>query len=301
MKRLIRFLIGALILLAFFLWVGPDKIIATISKMNLLYLPLILVFLFAAIIINSANLYLFSNLFNRLPFKKAVEINLLSWAASFFALGKLGQFSQVYLLKRNGMNVGQATAITILDKSITLTMLSIFGAMGAVIFLGKSSAYMVAAIAIIPCFLAVSFFSEFGRGIIKKYLLRKYSKIFSGFSKAIKTIISNKKVLVANFLLTNTRLLFNAFVLFFLVASVGVKADFLNLFLLSVLTQIITYIPITLNGLGIKEGGFTVMAAYIGIETVVALSAISIVTVIEYFTMCAIMIVFSNKFLKKIV
>jgi uncharacterized protein (TIRG00374 family) len=291
----IRLAAGFLIFALFLLWAGPESIISTIAGIDTIYLLPVALFFFLSIGLNITNLYLLSNVFSPLEWKKAGSINLMSWAASFFGPGKIGQFSQVYFLKKNGLSVGQATAITVIDKTISILVFAFFGIFAAFLFLGEMAVYVVGSLLLTFLVLGLFLFSGKGRGIIKKYLLGKYSAIFAGFSQSVGEVKEKKLLVSLNLAITTARFICNTAVVFFLLLAVGAGTGFTNLLLINGLTQIISYIPFTISGLGFKEGGFAVMASYIGIEKAAAFGAISLATLIDYLSVAVIVSYYSRK------
>ena len=298
-KNLLQFAVGVAIIAAFFLWVGADKVISAVSRMNAIYLLPIFALMAVSIILNAMNIYIFTSRFMKISLKEAIEINLLSWAAGLIALGKFGQLSQIYLLKKKGMSIGDATAVTITDKSITLAVLSTFAVFGAALFLGNSAINAIIILAVTIAAVAFMFFSDFGRGIIK-FFLRKHSALFTGFSKAQGRLFRSKAIF-ANIIVTITTFFCDTLILLLLLRSFGANADFMELALINALTRTISYIPITFSGLGLKEGSFTILAGYLGVDKIIALSAMSVATAIDYALVAAITLFFSKKQIDKVV
>ena len=88
-----------------------------------------------SLIIGAVNLkILLSPLSKNISFYKIFYYSVLSWAVGLFVPGKIGEFSFVPLLKNEGVRVGHGSAIFILDKLITLVVLSIFSLIGIYLF-----------------------------------------------------------------------------------------------------------------------------------------------------------------------
>ncbi len=300
MKLTLSLITSAVVFGAFVLWVGPENLINRIATIDLTYLPFLVVLLFAQLALSAANIWMLSRGFTKISYKKSFEINLFSWVSGFFAPGKIGQLSQIYLLKKNGLTVGQATALTVTDKIISLFTLGFFGILAAFLFFPELWLQITVFTSVLLCLPVLLLFSAKGREIIKKYVLRKYAGIFAGFSVAIKGILAKKIVLAADLVFTVARVALNALFIMTIILALGGNVNLIVILLIDSLAQLLAYMPISFNGLGIREGGFTVMASYIGIEKTLALSAISISTVIDYLAAGLVTAFFSGKIVGRV-
>jgi len=283
LKTLAKLAIGIGLVVAIVQIVGIEKMVDALAQFDLAYfIPLILLFI-ASLVISALNLKLIADLFRVISFREALSIVVLSFAATLFSPGRIGQFSQVYLLKNKGLTIGQGTATVIADKVLTLVVLSFFASLSVIFFLPPDYGVTVLG-GLVVGWIGLFFFlySETGRNLIKKFILRKYRDIFTGFKKAIDEIVAQKQRVFWDLVLSAVRLLVTALTTQVAILGLGGNAFFPWIILISAATQILSFIPITPNGLGVKEGGFAVMATFIGIPLGVATIAIFIMTILNY-------------------
>ena len=201
------------------------------------------------------------------------KLNLLSWSIGLFVPGNLGQFSIIYLLKKEGLELGESTAIVLLNKIITLISLSILSIFGFFLFLPYKEVLQLIIILILLGIIIFFFIMhEKGRTLIRKYILRKSSPKFEGFSKTLrKFYIEHPKRIIVNFLLTFIRWFLTALMMMFLFLSLGFKVNLLYIFLITPITIIISYIPISIGGLGLRESAAVFLYGIIGVNSVAVL------------------------------
>jgi len=283
-KKPAKIIIGLAILAGTLYYIGFESIVENFSKMDIIYLPAVLIFSLASIFINSLNLFLLGNLFQKLSVSKAFDFVFTSFAATMVTPGRLGQISIVYMLKKHGFELGEATALVFVDKAVTIFVLSVFGSMGILLLMPREFFLQVLALLTAGWTGGLFFFySEFGRNIIKKFVLGKHQELFTGFKKSIDIIVAEKKALIKNIFLTFIRLNITALTEYALIISLGGSVDYILLLLISAVTQLLSFVPLTPNGLGIKEGGFSFLATLIGVPLGIAGTTIFTMTILNYF------------------
>ena len=128
-----------------------------------------------------------------------------------------------------------------------------------------------------------SILSERGRSFIRKHILRGFSKYFEGFSKTLFFYLKKqKKVLLLNFLLTLLKWVILALVISFLFVSFNSPMPFIYVLLISVITTIISLVPISISGLGVREASAVYLFSKVGATIVITASVQLINLVIVY-------------------
>jgi len=262
--------------------VGVEETIALFAEFNLALLPLILLFFVSTFFLNAANLAVLSNSIGRLEYKKALKFQFLGFVTAWILPGKIGQFSIVYFLKKDGFKTADAASIVVIDKLLTILALSIYGLAGSLLFLDSTTSTAILISVAGLWILALLAFS----GMKFDWLTRKFGAKIHSFSKdvvaALETFRRRKKVLALNFAITSLRTLIVASVLFLLVFGFGGSLALYEVFFLSCLIQLIGYLPITSGGIGFKEAGFVYLAGTLGVAASVAFSAAFATTVLNY-------------------
>jgi hypothetical protein len=293
----IKFLIGIVILSNLFYKIGFKSILTTMSEMELVYIVPIVIIIIATNFIGGLNLkILFSTFKINIPSIKLFRSYSLSWAISLFIPGRLGELSIIYFFKKSNISIGMASAAIILDKIISIIIVAFFAFIGLFIFLDKSQIIKIIAFFVLfIVFLIYSIFNEKIRNIIRM-ILGKYSRKFTGFSKSLFQMTEKGKMnLFLDFLLTITKWIISTSVIFFLFLSLNQKISFFDVLLLNSIISLISLIPISLSGLGIRESAAVLLFTKIGIKNEITASTYFAALIIKYIIAVLILVFFMQK------
>ncbi len=265
--------------------VGLDSIIKTLSKTNPWFLIAVILLYPPAIFLSSLNIFLLIKpIKQKIRFSKIVKFTFLAWSFGVLTPAKLGHFSMIYFLKKEGVNIGEGTAICILDKIISLSLNVLFFVLGFLLFFSLKQA--TAAIALVVLAAAIAFFfllSSTGRNLIKRYLLRSYSVKFEGFSRYISNYIKKyKRYILINYIITFIVLVISSITLLLMFMSYGEFTSLFNVIIVRSINTLVSLIPITLDGLGIKESIGTFLFVRLGLTAPVIITSYLLLRVISY-------------------
>lgn len=288
--------IGAAIVLYLVHFVGIGETYKTLRGVKLTYLPLIIaVFLFGvgmralnfkALLLSHENEGK-TALAKQIGLRSLVKISFVSWAAGMFTPGKLGEFSSIYLLKKEGINTGKSAAISLLNKAVTTFTILVFAIIGLVKFMGvKESAQLIViffAITLLPYGLITSAKT---RGLIKKILCRllgKHEQHISGFTDELDTYLARrKKLLLYNFALNVAWIAVSSWLFSLAFAAVGQSVGFVDILLVNSIGTTTSFIPITIGGTGLREASALVFFGMLGINSAAVLGSHLIIAAISY-------------------
>ena len=292
---LLRLIISILLIGFLINKIGINKIIQTFISMNKIYLILIIPLYVLALFLGGLNLYfLTKKIKNKIKLKKIINYYLISWALSSFMLGKLGEFSIIYLLKKEKINYGKGLAIVIIDKAITIVTISIAAIITILILLDIKEAYKLLLFILL---LMVSLFlvqTKLIRNIIKRIISKKFADKFKRFNKTLTIFLKkNKKLLLLNFILTLLKWAIMSIVVYIIFLSFGSRANIILISLISMSLTILLLIPITINGIGIKETVAVYLYGLIGLSPEIVISTYLLLTVITY--ACSLIILAKRK------
>jgi uncharacterized protein (TIRG00374 family) len=236
-----------------------------LQRINLYYYLIALLLFLTLIFINSQALKVLFDTIKQQKFNDWLRIFIPSFVIGMIIPVRAGDVTMAVLGKNKGFEIGQSTSIMIIDKLITLLIFTPIAAIGLLIFINTTEIFYGIIFSIL-LILGFSFlYSKSGRLILIK-ILGKKAEIFKGFKKTLQDILNqNKRALVMNGLLTLIRPLINGLVLILLLASLGYNLNLMTAIIISSITFIVLIIPITPNGLGIKEGLGTILLSVIGI------------------------------------
>ncbi len=258
--NLLKIVLGLGIILYLYTTIGIDRIWLEISQLNPSYIVPILFVLGLSFVIATLNILIFIRAIGKnVAFSQLLKYYIISWSMGLVVPGKIGEFSIVPLLSKKNVKIGEGTAISILDKVITVFVLSIVSAFGLIfIFDLPDTPILLLVLIIISVAPVLIIRSEAVRQIIRKKILRKYEKKFIGFSKVFFSLIKNKATLL-NTILTGFKWFLSSATLWLFFLSLETHLSLVLVFFVSAITTIVSLVPITISGLGIREG----MALYL--------------------------------------
>ena len=267
--------------------INKISLIAVVNAMkatNLVYVPIILFFFFTSFVIKAWNYRLLTKPIANIPFLPLFKTSIFSWATGMFAPGKIGEFSAIYFLKKQGVPLGPATAISILDKLITTSLLSAVAVVALFFNLKKSQLALeilvIAAGSIVV--IVLTLLNHTLRGFARKHILRKYETNFVGFSKFLLNYGKNNlHLMIFNYGLAFVWLIVSTVIVWLGLASVGVYTSLVTLFFINTVSIIVSIIPITLGGLGVRELTAVALFQQAGWPAAEVLGGYLVVTVIS--------------------
>ncbi len=282
---IIKLIFGLLLLFFVFYRVGLKEIYETILKINLFFvIPFIIVFYTLFFILGGINLKVLLNPIKKVSFKKLIKYYALSWSFGLFVPAKIGEFSLIFLLKKEKIPIGKTTAICVIDKTITLITFVIFSVIGFLIFFNRVDSLKFTLILLAILFLAISsVLSNRIRSIIKK-IIGKYNVYFKGFSKTLfKYLRKNKKVLLINFILTLIKwCLIDAGLVFIYFLAFDTMVNPIYIILITAIVLIVGLLPVTINGIGVKTPTAIFLYSQLGIMGAIVASVHIIDLIIKY-------------------
>ncbi|MEK6957780.1 MAG: lysylphosphatidylglycerol synthase transmembrane domain-containing protein [archaeon] len=297
--RLFRLGIGVVLVLLLVYFGGIANTLATISSFDLFNPALsgwILLIFAATLIVTWINLKILFDAKYSLESRGFFLDFLASWAIGFMLPGKIGDFSLAYFLK-DKIRVGESTAVILLDKVIGIAALSVIGSLAFMLFSEKGVAE-AALLLVLLAWLACGFlvFTSNGRGIIKKIVPAKYTEKFAGFSLTLNYFLAKEKKRIAlNFLLSIARLVLQAVIMVTIFWGIGISAGVVDITLVLAATTLLSFVPITTSGIGIREGAFAFFTLQLGIPVAASVSASLIGFFFNYLLVLIITIVLFNR------
>jgi len=298
----LRFILGIGILALLFYKIGFESILVVFTSMNLSYLPIIIIMYFMNLYFGSLNIVILMK-----PIKTTMTLMdiyryyMLSWGVGLFIPGRVGEVSLVYFLKKHNLPLGQGFLIFVLDKFISVLVLGIVSTVGFFMFFDLNTAlWLLGLVLVIISGLGSVIFSGFGRDKIKKYILRKYAKKFKGFSELLKFYTTKKfHLLFLNFLNTIVRWVVSAIIYYFAFLSFGVNLPLWLIFLITCITSVMSFIPLTISGLGIRESVGVYLYSLQGVQAPIVASAYLLIVICSYGVAAFIFYFFNYKGLIK--
>lgn len=283
--------VAVAILLYLVQFVGIGKLYATILATKLAYIPLIAaVFIFSVAmrgLIFKVLLQPYESKEKEFKLARLSWISIVSWAAGMFTPGKLGEFSSIYLLKKEGLDTGKSAAASLLNKIITSLTILAFAIIGLIKFLGvKDSLQLIAVFAVLTVLPYIAVTNKQARELMKRIFgrfLKKYEEHFAGFVTELDSYLSKRKKLLLYSILINIAWIAVSSWLFVLAFSaVGQKVGFLDVMLINSIGTTTSFIPVTIGGTGLREASALVFFGKLGISSAAILGSHIIIAAISY-------------------
>lgn len=210
----------------------------------------------------------------------------VSYAVGFLSPGRISEFSLAIPFREKGIPLGQALALIILDKITVFVFLSIMGSVGVLYFMGVVG-FLVTILILFIIFLLIykAFSSDKLELFFHDRILKKRFEGLKGISGTIRLFFSDFKVylfLALLFKIFKWGFSFSAVYIIFL--SMGYNLNFFALSLIFSLVVLMSTIPITFSGIGIKEGaGAILYSTFLGVSPAIASNAMLLSTAKNFF------------------
>jgi len=293
----IRFGIGVLILFLLFYKIGFLKIYNTLKIINPWFLIPIFFFFLLSWIISTLNIkILLKPLGYKISFWKLFRFFWISKTVTLIVPGRIGDFSIIAFLKDKKYNIGKLSAVVFTDKVLTLFFSFLFAIIGFIIFFDWS---LVLKVVVSFALITIIFFlllTKKSKNFIKKYILRRYAVHMSGFTGTFYDYFKKyKKFVLIDMFWTVIRILANVISEFFMFLALGNIVGIFFLIIIESIETIIGMLPITPEGIGIKQSLGVYLFGLIGIASPIVAARYVIGLLEKYF--CGLLsILFVKKF-----
>lgn len=299
----IRVVVSLGILTYLISWIGIADLYQAFRAMNKFFLIPILFLLLGVLPLLRAASYkaLLHKATKRISFWEVYGVNAYSWAVgSLLPGGKLGEVSAVYFFKKKNLPVEEGAAITIIDKLISVIVVSVLAVLGIARFIGLKESIMLIAIGIFALFVGVAIIFLFIRNrtlfdFLKKRLGR-FGVHLSSLTYLLRTSFKEgKRYLLMNLVLTiaATAVAAGMYVLSF--AAFGQSVSFFDVLLINSAGMLVALIPISIGGIGVRETSVVLLFSKLGINNAITLSAYLLIALIGYVIATMILLFYMSR------
>jgi hypothetical protein len=275
-------LIGLIILIFILTRIDLDAFIAQFKNINLY-------FLFTAIILNLFLIFIKTIRWKAflttqslsISIKNAFSIYLSALYIGFITPGRLGEIIKALYLKQEQVtSFSKGLSSAIMDRLLDLYFLILLGSVGVYYFLkgrGISLEFVIGFVVILSLLIIIlhpkvlNLLTHFlFRKITPKKFKNKINESVNEFIEGMNQIIN--PVLLFGILLTVFSYSFFFFQCFLIAKSIGLQISYFDLALIMSIVNIITFIPISISGLGTREASMIFLFKLIGLSTEAAIS-----------------------------
>ncbi len=288
--------LGILLLASVYFLIGIRTVIEKIASVDLFFVLLSVALMIIILAMSGLNVQISVRPFQKISLLKSLKYYLFSWTIGFAGLGKMGELSIIPLLQKEGLSAGQATAAAILDKIITLFTLLLFSAIGLLFFFAVPYAVQSVLLGFFVLAVVVFFvWTPRGRDWLKR-IIGKRSAWFFGFGKAIDSYSSKRLDVVAlNTVVTIARWVLLAVFTQVLFWGFGFYPAFLDVVFVTTIASLVSLIPISPNGIGVREITYTFLAALRGWPATITVSVITLSLAIHYAIALVVLVLFARE------
>jgi uncharacterized protein (TIRG00374 family) len=122
------------------------------------------------------------------------------------------------------------------------------------------------------------------RDFIKKYILRKHFEKFEDISKTLSFLYNyHFDAVVSNFFITMAKWILTSFIILFFFYSIDIKVDFLYIFFITPIGVLVSLIPISMNGIGIREYAVVILYGMVGVDGASVILVYLLNLIVNYF------------------
>jgi len=294
----LKIIVGFLLIFFISKRIGVPNIIDALLKINTIYILLILIVYFVSLVIGSYNVkMLLNHKYKNIRFSSFFKHFFTSNSIGLFLPGKIGDFSISYFLNReHNVKASHSFSAVLIDKLLTLIFVILVALIG-ILFLFEDliQDYLIILGIIALAILGILVLIIFGKKLIK-IMLGDYYKYYDEISDFFKEILkSQKKILLLNILLTTLRSIILTLVFYLSFMAFGLNIDFIKLFLINSIVIFISLIPISISGLGIREGSAVFFFNKFNIPSAITFNAFILVTIITYIIAVINLIIYNPK------
>ena len=279
-SKIIKFTVGVAVLVLLLYHVGFSEIVSLFEMIDYSYILIAFILFVISIILAAVNLRVMIRPLRKIPLAHFIDYYLITRVSSLFLPGRLGEFSMVYFLKKEKVNIGKGTAAIIMDKLITLLASIIIGAIG-ILFLFKEQIGLLILLAVGAVILSIIII--IGEKVINNYLQKKFASLVSDFSETLRDYRKKyQREVLANSLLTLGRFGIIAFSAHYMFLAIGVEVSSVWILLIGGIEVLTIVVPITINGLGIKQSIGVYLYSLVGVTPEITAARYIIGLIIQY-------------------
>ena len=282
-KHLLKIIVSLAILVAIFLKVGIKETLVHLKNADPVFILLIICLQIITLLLGAVNIFILAKKMKKdLTFKSILKDYLIIWPIGLFFPSKLSDVGMVYLLKKRDIEVGKAVAAMIVDNTITLWVIALFSLIGIYAFYGLTGAIVAFVLIIVGMILGAILVSPYATNFVKRVILKKKAVYFKGFSRGLAELEGDKGIILVNTFLTVLKLMSIFFTYYLAFLAINKAVGFSQVIQVTSISRLATLLPITINGLGLKEGIAIYLFNILGVAGSVVLSVSLIATITTY-------------------
>lgn len=205
---------------------------------------------------------------------------------SILTPARIGQLYLIKLLNNHGIPTGIGASVFLINKIMNYLTRTIIALTGVFFLFYQGKTIIVLSVFILMIFIfSALIISNFFRTWIKQFFSNKFLDKLEGFSSNFKELMLDRKIIVKLVLIKILTRLFFPLVFFLLFMAYSSRYSFIKIFLVTNIVEVISSIPLSVDGLGIRESAGIFFYSKMGIDSSVVFSASIFFTFLRYLTL----------------
>ncbi|NIM06084.1 MAG: hypothetical protein GTO55_07270 [Armatimonadetes bacterium] len=252
---ILRVVISAALLIILVRRAGADQILRVSTQVPLWLILLFIVMQIALPFINGLGLVVLLRAIADVRTSTTLRFAFLSRAAGLLAPAQVGELAIVPLLSRAGVPLGQAAAVAVAYKVVTVGTIGLLAVGGLLRLLGPvwalRAAGLLAALVII---LVITLAAHRPRQALARLVLRRHAAAFSGFATTLRAYAGpHHRYTLIGSLTALASLLPGALLAYLFFSHFQVPVRFLDMLLVLAILRLVGAFPITFGGIGLRQ------------------------------------------------
>lgn len=215
----------------------------------------------------------------KIPLLSIIKVRTIAGLLGSVTPGRLGDLIKARFIKNYSTSQTLVWIGVILDRVFDLIVIIIFGVISLLILANFVSfkSYLTIAIILLSLLIIIilfKYFENLGLIIIKKLVSKEiFSSIISIYQEFLnKFLITFKQLLLKGVIYTGISFITQCLVILFISYSMGLQIPFLYIAILISISSLVSLLPISIGGIGTREGVYILLLNRVGISIEEALA-----------------------------
>lgn len=204
------------------------------------------------------------------PLVTVLRYDVVATAVGTFTPAAVGDFSLVGFLRREGVAIHQGLSIMLVDRAITFAVHGLIFLPLTLVLVGGTNQWLW-----VPVVIALGIVTVLGLNLIDPFrrwlrerVVRRFVPQLEDFLHTFSDVLRRHPLrLAADVAVTLLRALVAGAVIYAALLAAGTRADFFPVMVITSSLSLLNYIPISLSGVGVYEGGAVAIFSYLGMNS----------------------------------
>jgi len=275
----------ALLLVSMLLYMaGPSQVGATLRNTDLAWLLATVIILLFFDLIGGFNVWILLSRLAQVRLVQFLKVYFIAWATGLITPGRIGDASQVFFLKSQGISLDRSSASYIIDKLISLCILFMVAAVGITYYLPDVKLWVVFTVPLILAVLGLIGLSLVLRFPDRPALLRRIRNLTRNSLNQIFSYKHHSGTILLNVVLTVVKWITLTLCYYCAFRSFSVALPLRAAAFIPIVSTLVGYIPVTAGGIGTVELTAVFLFGLEGIPKASVLSSYLMLRGIQYMT-----------------